>query len=813
MTTDKTIKSKNQPKQTNVTWVDLSGETPVEKHFINGRWVAVSGGSKESDSEIFDEYVDVTDQQRNTALANVSNQTANSTTGKMGYKVLDPTKTFAEQVTAENTIYEIRDVFDLGGGSVTIPSGSTLKFNGGLLKNGNLNLNGCFINSNTTAFASDVTFSGTVSNTTIYTKWLSFVSANDEYVDGQRVENPTDNLLQFKQLQSLIADGRTIEFESNQYLQSSIKEPKLVTNTVVVEKQVILQIKDRKNVVINLNGSTIKALYSISVKHVIIRTINSDVTIKNGCLIGFAQGYDYPSYTDYDNVVKDHYEWHFGVAQAGGNLCLDNIEAKYFLGDGFYVGSGTVSSVYYKGSYYINNCYVHHTARNGISFTSSKKAILKNTKITDVGVDSNGLRNTAPKAAIDIEFEDLGSSRNSRDCCIEIDNIEISNCYQSITTYSGLEVQSFLCNNSYIKGILHVGNFSLGSVVFSNNVFKLTSNAIMNNLVKFVDCEFYIHANSDNHYLGGKYISCKISDYVLDEETYNCIDTRVHNVNGIFENCAIELHKFDFGGKKFYGCDINIIDSYYAYTNAAEFHKCKMTNTRFRYDLNTVVLIDGCDISSMYNGTSDVTGVNCNINNSKLSNSSMYYKAGSFVCNISNSKFEQFKATVISASELNLTNCHGGLNIYQTGKVSVYNSDLTILPRTYIPAFSICNIYAYNSTISDTTDTQPSITGYTGTVNAQNCIFNISNNFNTNSFSLKNCIVNSSNTNFTEAGFKGDYEKCIFSVPIATIGDMTSRPSFTADTHIGFQYFDTDLGKYICWNGTAWVNLDGTALS
>ena len=58
-----------------------------------------------------EQSVGITDQQRNTALANVSNQTANTTTGKMGYKVLDPTKTFAEQVTAENTIYEIRDVF------------------------------------------------------------------------------------------------------------------------------------------------------------------------------------------------------------------------------------------------------------------------------------------------------------------------------------------------------------------------------------------------------------------------------------------------------------------------------------------------------------------------------------------------------------------------------------------------------------------------------------------------------------------------------------------------------------------------------
>ena len=29
----------------------------------------------------------------------------------------------------------------------------------------------------------------------------------------------------------------------------------------------------------------------------------------------------------------------------------------------------------------------------------------------------------------------------------------------------------------------------------------------------------------------------------------------------------------------------------------------------------------------------------------------------------------------------------------------------------------------------------------------------------------------------------------------------------------GFTYWDTILGKIIAWNGSAWVNLDGTVLS
>lgn len=42
-------------------------------------------------------------------------------------------------------------------------------------------------------------------------------------------------------------------------------------------------------------------------------------------------------------------------------------------------------------------------------------------------------------------------------------------------------------------------------------------------------------------------------------------------------------------------------------------------------------------------------------------------------------------------------------------------------------------------------------------------------------------------------------------------GDTASRP--TCILSKGFQYFDTDLGKTIVWNGTTWVNVDGTALA
>ena len=53
----------------------------------------------------------------------------------MGYVILRKNKTFAEQVTQANTIYEIRYDFDLDYGNVEIPQNSILYFVGGTIKN------------------------------------------------------------------------------------------------------------------------------------------------------------------------------------------------------------------------------------------------------------------------------------------------------------------------------------------------------------------------------------------------------------------------------------------------------------------------------------------------------------------------------------------------------------------------------------------------------------------------------------------------------------------------------------------------------
>lgn len=79
----------------------------------------------------------------------------------------------------------------------------------------------------------------------------------------------------------------------------------------------------------------------------------------------------------------------------------------------------------------------------------------------------------------------------------------------------------------------------------------------------------------------------------------------------------------------------------------------------------------------------------------------------------------------------------------------------------------------------------------------------------TGAFSLVRCYVKGL---VTESSFTGTKQGCTFETPFATSGATADRPSASA-VGAGFTYFDTDLGKMIVSNGTAWVNMDGTALS
>lgn len=96
----------------------------------------------------------------------------------MGYVILRKNKTFAEQVTKANTIYEIRYDFDLQGKEITIPSNCVLFFDGGKLTNGTIVGNHTYISSNLMGFFSQLNLIGVWENTIAHIEWWDDNNSN-----------------------------------------------------------------------------------------------------------------------------------------------------------------------------------------------------------------------------------------------------------------------------------------------------------------------------------------------------------------------------------------------------------------------------------------------------------------------------------------------------------------------------------------------------------------------------------------------------------------------------------------------------------
>lgn len=100
---------------------------------------------------------------------------------EMGYVILRKNKTFAEQVTKENTIYEIRYDFDLNSATITIPQGCVLKFEGGKLSNGIVNGNNFYIDSPLKKIFDRVIFTGNCIKNIYELDW--FVDNKNSFCD------------------------------------------------------------------------------------------------------------------------------------------------------------------------------------------------------------------------------------------------------------------------------------------------------------------------------------------------------------------------------------------------------------------------------------------------------------------------------------------------------------------------------------------------------------------------------------------------------------------------------------------------------
>lgn len=147
------------------------------------------------------------------------------TTDGKGYKILRPSESFASQVTAQNTRYEIRYDFDLNNSTVTIPANSTLNFVGGSISNGVLQLNaGCSVVSKDVGYLDDIAVVLLGKNICIENMEISSsvdaIRSNSTDVSGLRIRNcnivATDNCVKLitDELEGILKD---VEISGNQF--------------------------------------------------------------------------------------------------------------------------------------------------------------------------------------------------------------------------------------------------------------------------------------------------------------------------------------------------------------------------------------------------------------------------------------------------------------------------------------------------------------------------------------------------------------------------------------------------------------------
>lgn len=129
----------------------------------------------------------------------------------MGYVILRKNKSFAEQVTQANTIYEIRYDFDLNGAEITVPENCVLKFNGGSFKNGTINGNLYNIDAQRYKIFENINIKGTakLNNYYLIDWWVK--TPQYEFKEN----NPIDN---YEDIQSAFNSGaENFIFSSDRY--------------------------------------------------------------------------------------------------------------------------------------------------------------------------------------------------------------------------------------------------------------------------------------------------------------------------------------------------------------------------------------------------------------------------------------------------------------------------------------------------------------------------------------------------------------------------------------------------------------------
>lgn len=742
-------------------------------------------------------------------------------TNGMGYIILRKNKSFAEQVTKENTIYEIRYKFDLNGTEVTIPENCILKFEGGSLNNGTLTGNNTtIIADRIKIFNIDIQINGTWNIEEAYPEWYGAINNNKD-IDSAPAFNAIINQTPFVRIilkpggeygafSTIILKNKDFEFgtlvsNSTNHVVSSNAVSTIYGN----HENSILKFKTGESVdgvlihgidiykrwKFRFRGDCIQAINVTGFINSTIKNVNCfygnvgfHVSIKEGVYGGF--GYNTLSnckfYANYYGCIIRSYDW------------IQSTENRRF---------------YWMNANYWTSCYFSFNCFGGFRCVGAYS--LENNNFVSCIFESNGK-----------ELDEEGYPKYSDDqqriygvlmdgCGYGITTFD--NCYFEINQYRGTkpeemslaETNEDTSTNLKIQAdIINKG----ANITIKNSCFNYGITPIV------CDGDYYIPINIENcdFKSGHQHSKTYKSDYIIlirnnnnanaIKDSRSFINIKTSNLgshwneqglikvlncpNGDFGFLRINIDTPNFIAKK---GDANSLPLEYKECNIfGSPNNLIFTSIPKRGNENpTLPNVSGLRGFQFYNtalqkpfywnGTKWVDAIN---NNFTITNITwnLYCRIGYF--NISPNKDFSWCSCRISAistqSPINLV-----LSI-------LYNNDNLMYSLSGDDAKNLCSI-----AVSKEIDSKR----YIEVKIKASSLFNVE-YFDVDLQFTRELSEVKSDGNFTQDAYLL-YKK-------GSSGNTNNRPLNLKDFDKGFDYFDTTLNKPIYWDGTKWVDATGT---
>lgn len=684
-----------------------------------------------------------------------------SSTDGLGYVILRPDKTFAEQVVQTNTIYEVRYNFDLGGGSVTIPSNCVLLFAGGSIDNGAVNFNGAYLEGDIRVLT-NVEVQGKIGNNSISV--IDFGATGDGVTDD------------------------TTAFNNSVTACDNVVVP---NNTYLIDAEVSINLRT-DNTLSLCQGTILKAKTTSNGYYQIINVENcSNVHIEGGSLLG-----------EKDTHTGSSGEHGFGVRiYKGSNVSITGVRMNNFWGDGIYVGARNAQTGDRSENIIIDNVKIHNCRRQGISVVAASDITIKDTEIYQIS-------GTAPQAGIDFEVnypEYPNLNCVVRNCYIHNNagpSIVVGRTLDGLVV-DGCTIDSFTSSH-YGKNIRITNCEILNSLKIGNDTTNYeTTHYIENCILNKVTLSNLVNVELRGCSLKGQLITEKNTDVSatnINAEIYDCTFQSPYideDYDFLETDSAIDHFLFATGSS----APFNRL-----YVHGSTFNYRSVAGTRFSY--SDVCLVEGCTFkfkeisnvaitSSAYGildvNTPSLEGTKCSFigNIFDFSDVASYSPLG--LIRPTGETLEIINNNIFTNSSLGTISFRSDTSLKITLKGNFYPK-YTSFGRFNNATSIIRNGNTYASSVDG--DNLKGTTSNRPTLDAPNAGFQY---FDTD---LGKPIYWTGSKWVDATGNNPELLK---------EGTTAQRPTLIS-TDAGFQYFDTDLGKPIYWTGAKWVDANGNDL-